>query len=69
MSAPTSKETTETYEMEFMVLLRPEYEWRESERDSSTVILKGLNNNKLVFRVSIGPTSTSIPAEFNIHTN
>ncbi|UKZ75166.1 hypothetical protein TrVFT333_002842 [Trichoderma virens FT-333] len=68
LPTPTSKETTAKYEVEFNVVLKPNYEWRKSERESPAVILKLLDADILDFGVSLGPKSTSITAEYNVYT-
>ncbi|UKZ48631.1 hypothetical protein TrVGV298_002860 [Trichoderma virens] len=68
LPTPTSKETTAKYEVEFKVVLKPNYEWRKSERESPAVILKLLDADILDFGVSLGPKSTSITAEYNVYT-
>ncbi|KAH0530788.1 hypothetical protein TsFJ059_005373 [Trichoderma semiorbis] len=64
----TPKKTTKKYEAEFTVILKPSYEWQESDGGASTVTLKDLSANTLVFGASMSPESATFTAEYSVRS-
>lgn len=64
----TPKKTTKKYEAEFTVILKPNYEWQESDGGASTVTLKDLSANTLVFGTSMSPESATFTAEYSVRS-
>ncbi|OPB44068.1 hypothetical protein A0O28_0023860 [Trichoderma guizhouense] len=64
----TPKKTTKKYEAEFTVILKPSYEWQESDGGASTVTLKDLSANTLVFGTSMSPESATFTAEYSVRS-
>ncbi|PKK48411.1 hypothetical protein CI102_8133 [Trichoderma harzianum] len=64
----TPKKTTKKYEAEFTVILKPSYEWQESDGGASTVTLKDLSANTLVFGASVSPESATFTAEYSVRS-
>ncbi|KAL6837889.1 hypothetical protein V8C40DRAFT_279523 [Trichoderma camerunense] len=64
----TPKKTTKKYEAEFTIILKPSYEWQESDGGASTVTLKDLSANTLVFGASMSPESATFTAEYSVRS-
>ncbi|KAL6789235.1 hypothetical protein J3E68DRAFT_414098 [Trichoderma sp. SZMC 28012] len=64
----TPKKTTKKYEAEFTVILKPSYEWQESDGGASTVTLRDLSANTLVFGTSMSPESATFTAEYSVRS-
>lgn len=64
----TPKKTTKKYEAEFTVILKPSYEWQESDGGASTVTLKDLSANTLVFGAFLSPESATFTAEYSVRS-
>lgn len=64
----TPKKTTKKYEAECTVILKPNYEWQESDGGASTVTLKDLSANTLVFGTSMSPESATFTAEYSVRS-
>ncbi|KAL6702168.1 hypothetical protein J3F84DRAFT_343645 [Trichoderma pleuroticola] len=64
----TQKKTTKQYEAEFTVTLKPNHEWQESDGGASTVSLKDISGNTLVFGALLSPESATFTAEYSVRT-
>ncbi|KAJ4863111.1 hypothetical protein T069G_04065 [Trichoderma breve] len=64
----TPKKTTKKYEAEFTVILKPSYEWQESDGGASTVTLKDISANTLVFGALLSPESATFTAEYSVRS-
>ncbi|KAL6815568.1 hypothetical protein GGI42DRAFT_311851 [Trichoderma sp. SZMC 28013] len=64
----TQKKTSKKYEAEFTVILKPNHEWQESDGGASTVTLKDISGNTLVFGALLSPESATFTAEYSVRT-
>ncbi|KAL7909006.1 hypothetical protein GGI35DRAFT_493830 [Trichoderma velutinum] len=64
----SQKKPTKKYEAEFTVILKPNYEWQESDGGASTVTLRDISANTLVFGTSLSPESATFTAEYSVRS-
>ncbi|KAK4068704.1 uncharacterized protein Triagg1_7064 [Trichoderma aggressivum f. europaeum] len=64
----TPKKTSKKYEAEFTVILKPNHEWQESDGGASTVTLKDVGGNTLVFGALLSPEPATFTAEHSVRS-